>query len=192
MRYKPQHKEETRRRIVEAASKEFRAHGFEGIGIAKLMGALNLTHGGFYAHFLDKEDLADEALALALSQSLETMLAALESGGFPAMLDYYLSAGHRDHPALGCPLPALAAEVARRSVSSREAFTGRLSEILDAVAEHMPGETLSQRRAKVRFLFAAMSGAVSLARAVSDPDMSRAILEDTREYLLIIVGMEPI
>ena len=190
MRYKPQHKEETRRRIIEAASREFRTHGFEGVGIAKLMGALNLTHGGFYAHFADKEGLADEALALALGQSLAAMLTALDAGGFPAMLDYYLGAGHRDHPALGCPLPALAAEVARRSLPSREAFTGRLSEILDAVAEHMPGATRSQQRAKVSFLFAAMSGAVSLARAVSDPDMSKTILEATRENLLAFVERE--
>ncbi len=191
MRYKPQHKEETRRRIIEAASQEFRAHGFEGVGIAKLMGALSLTHGGFYAHFADKDDLMDEALALALGQSLEAMLAALGEGGVPALLDYYLSEHHRDHPALGCPLPALAAEVARRSPTSREAFTGRLSQTLDAITEHMPGVTYPQKRAKANFLFSAMAGAVALARTASDPDTSKAILTDTRENLLLLVGKEP-
>ena len=184
MRYKPQHKEETHQRIVEVASKEFRTRGFEGVGIAKLMGALDLTHGGFYAHFPDKEELVAEACVVALDQSLETMLAALRAGGFPAMLDYYLSEGHRDHPALGCPLPALTAEVARRPSSSREAFTETLSDIYKAVAEHMPGQTPAHKFEKVSVLFASMVGAVSLARAVSDPVLSKTILRTTREHLL--------
>lgn len=188
MRYKPQHKEETRRRIVEAAAREFRTHGFEGAGIAKLMGALGLTHGGFYAHFADKEDLVAEAVISAFGQSLEAMLSALKAGGFAAMLDYYLSEGHRDNPALGCPLPTLAAEVARHSSPTRESFTARLSQVFDAVAEQMPGATPPRKREKTIFLFAAMAGAVSLARAVSDPAMSKAILADTRNNLLTFVG----
>ena len=127
MRYKPQHKEETHQKIVEAASKQFRAHGFEGVGIPKLMGALNLTHGGFYAHFADKEELVAEASVAALDQSLEAMLAGLKSHGFPAVLDYYLSEEQRDHPDAACMLPSLSAELARRPVSSRDAFTEKLS-----------------------------------------------------------------
>jgi TetR/AcrR family transcriptional regulator, transcriptional repressor for nem operon len=191
MRYKPEHKEETHRRILELASREFRTHGFEGVGIAKLMGGLNLTHGGFYAYFSDKEDLVAESLALALDQSLETMLAGLEADGLTAMLDFYLSEAHRDHPDLGCPLPALAAEVARRSPSSQAAFTTKLTEIFDAIAEHMPGTTHSQKLANVSFMFSAMTGAVSLARAVSDPVLSKAILESTREQLVHLFGEKP-
>ena len=191
MRYKPEHKAETHRKIVESASQEFRTHGFEGVGIAKLMGGLDLTHGGFYAYFADKEDLVAESLALALNQSLEAMLAGLESGGLTAMLDFYLSEGHRDQPDLGCPLPALAAEVARRSPSSRSVFTKKLAETFDAIAEYLPGTTHSQKLAKVSFLFSAMAGAVSLARAVSDPSLSKAILESTREQLVNLFGEEP-
>ncbi len=85
MRYQTQHKEEeTHSQIVETASQQFRAHGFEAVGIAKLMAILHLTHGGFYAHFADKEALISEAGIAALDQSLSTMLAGLEAGGFPA------------------------------------------------------------------------------------------------------------
>jgi TetR/AcrR family transcriptional repressor of nem operon len=192
MRYKPEHKEETHRRIVEAAAKEFRAHGFEGVGIAKLMGALELTHGGFYAHFADKEDLVAEACIVALDQSLENMLAGLESQGFPAVLDYYLSEDQRDHPASACMLPALAAEVARRPSTSRQAFTAKLSEIYNAIAKYMPGQTHERKFEKVSVMFASMVGAMSLARAVSDPVLSKAILRSTREHLLrfIEAGVE--
>lgn len=190
MRYKDEHKIEIHRRIVESASKEFRTHGFKGVGIAKLMGALDLTHGGFYAHFADKEKLVAESLALALNQSLDAMLVALEAGDFSAMLDFYLSENHRDNPALGCPLPALSAEVARCSPSTRKAFTEKLSEVFDAIAENLPETNYSQKRGKVSFMFAAMTGAVSLARAAVDPSLSKAILESTREYLLNFVKEE--
>jgi TetR/AcrR family transcriptional repressor of nem operon len=187
MRYKPEHKAETHRRIVETAAKEFRTHGFEGIGIAKLMGALELTHGGFYAHFADKEALVAESSVVALDQSLEMLLGALEAGGFPALLNYYLSEEHRDQPASGCMLPTLTAELSRHPTSSREAFTEKLAQVYDAVAEYMPGKTHVQKLEKVNVMFASMVGALSLARAVSDPALSTTILRSTREHLLKFV-----
>ena len=190
MRYKPEHKEETHRKIVETASREFRTHGFEGVGIAKLMGTLNLTHGGFYAHFADKEALVAESLTLAMEQSLNKMLAALERGGMTALLDFYLSEGHRDQAAVGCPVPTLAAEVARRAVPSRDAFTEKLSGLFEAISQHLPGTPASQKYAKATAVFAAMTGAVSLARAVSDPELSRTILESTRRQVLDLVNEE--
>ncbi|MGL1465720.1 TetR/AcrR family transcriptional regulator, partial [Vibrio parahaemolyticus] len=73
------------------ASARYREHGFEGVGIARLMNELGLTHGGFYAHFQDKEDLVAEASALALEQSRERMEFALREGGIRALIDLYLS-----------------------------------------------------------------------------------------------------
>lgn len=187
MRYKPEHKDETRKRIVESASKQFRAHGFEEVGVAKLMGNLNLTHGGFYAHFADKEELVAEASTFALEQSLEMMLSALRAGGFPAMLEMYLSEGHRDHPAEGCPLPALSGDIARHSASTREAFTKKLNELFDAVSDCMPGQTRQEKRAKFYAVLSSLMGAVALARAVSDTELSKAILGSVREELLDLI-----
>jgi TetR/AcrR family transcriptional repressor of nem operon len=187
MPYTPEHKETTHRRIVETAAQEFRANGFEGVGIATLMGALKLTHGGFYAHFADKEGLVAEASVAALDQSLATMLSGLEAGGFPVMLDYYLSEGHRDHPELGCPLPSLSAEMARRPSSSRDAFTKKLVQVFDAIADRMPGRTRDEKAEKVIAMFSSLVGAVSLARAVSDPELSKAILRSTRDTLLRLI-----
>lgn len=188
MRYKPGHKTETRRRIVETASREFRARGFESVGIAPLMDGLNLTHGGFYAHFADKEQLVSEAVVQALGESLDRMLAVLERGGVAALLDFYLGEGHCDNPAIGCPLPALSAEVARRPLASRAAFTAKLREVFDALAAHLPASDDAQKEVKVGVLFAAMAGAVSLARASSDAELSRAILDATREHLRHFLG----
>ena len=184
MRYKPEHKQETRRRIVESAAKEFRTHGFEGSSIAKLMETLHLTHGGFYAHFADKEELVADATVFALSKNLEIMLAGLQEGGFTALLDYYLSESHRDNPASGCPLPSVVAELARRPPLSRDNFTTTLQKVFDAISEQMPGATQARKQEKVQVLFATLTGAVALSRAVSDPVLSKSLLTSARNHLL--------
>src|SRR5258708_36181676 len=89
MRYKDDHKDKTHAKIVERASQEFREHGFEGIGIASLMSKLGLSHGGFYAHFEDKEDLKDQAMEHAFCQSFDIASDALRRGGVPAYIEHY-------------------------------------------------------------------------------------------------------
>src|SRR5258708_39191857 len=108
---------ENRSRIVDVAGRLFRARGFDGIGVADLMKAAGLTHGGFYGHFKSKDDLAAQACERALARSAETW-AALADGGAPAplstLVDHYLSGRHRDDTGRGCVYAALAADVARQ------------------------------------------------------------------------------
>src|SRR5262245_55975207 len=101
---------ETRRRIVRAAARRFREQGIAATGLADLMEAAGLTHGGFYKHFSSKDQLVAEATAEALGTLLEEM-AALPTVG--AAVAAYLSPRHRDNPASGCPLAALGGELAR-------------------------------------------------------------------------------
>src|SRR5215467_14044113 len=61
---------ESRNRILEAAATLFREKGFDGVGLADIMRAAGLTHGGFYGHFGSKEDLEAHALSLAMARSL--------------------------------------------------------------------------------------------------------------------------
>ena len=61
---------ESRKRILEAAATLFREKGFDGVGLADIMKAAGLTHGGFYGHFGSKEDLEAQALSLALARSV--------------------------------------------------------------------------------------------------------------------------
>src|SRR5690348_8574700 len=48
-------KEETRARILRAAARAIRKHGYEGVGVADVMKEAGLTHGGFYAHFKSRD-----------------------------------------------------------------------------------------------------------------------------------------
>ena len=103
---------ETRKNVVNTAARLFREKGFDGIGVADLMKAAGLTHGGFYAQFSSKEDLAAQACARALEEAADTWKAwSSESAEDPfgALANGYLSQRHRENRGSGCGLAALAA-----------------------------------------------------------------------------------
>src|SRR3954451_20268126 len=111
---------QTRKRIVEAASCEFRKNGIVATGLNDLMKAAGLTHGGFYKHFESKDQLVAEACAEALDAMIGVMSA------HPTIDDAvaaYLSTRHRDDPASGCPLAAIGSELSRTDKKTREAAT---------------------------------------------------------------------
>src|SRR3954447_18986655 len=132
----------THERVVAAASQEFRANGVAGTSIPKLMERVGLTHGTFYAHFESKEELAAEAYALGLRQTVDGLLQRAEDAppgeGLRAVIDFYLSLEHRDDPAGGCVLPALAGEVRREPEAVRHAFTEELRRYFDRLAPLLP------------------------------------------------------
>ena len=66
---------ENRARVVDAAAKLFREKGFEAVGVAELMRAAGMTHGGFYNHFPSKEAVE----AAACEQVFAKSVAKLES-----------------------------------------------------------------------------------------------------------------
>ncbi|TAN47635.1 MAG: TetR/AcrR family transcriptional regulator [Rhodospirillales bacterium] len=187
MRYTQEHKSETHGRIVKKAAEEFRRNGLEGIGIASLMSSLGLTHGGFYAHFQSKDDLIGDASVCILEENLARMMAIAEAApagkSVQAVLDYYLSPQHRDNPAMGCVLPSLASELARKPQEVRDAFTKGLDEAFDRLAALMPGKSRDKRKELAIAFFTAMAGAILVARAVSDPELSDRILGSARQSL---------
>lgn len=186
MPYTKAHKARTHARIVEAASRAFRARGVEGVAIADLMQDAGLTHGGFYAHFPNKDALIAEATTRGLADSRREFLseaaAANPSAPLREIIRRYVSRHHRDHPAEGCVMPALAGEIAREPDEVRHAFTGAVEELIAGIAEHCPGETPEARRDAALALTSGMVGAVALARAVDDPTLSDHILLATRRY----------
>src|ERR1700743_2622099 len=115
----------SRERIIDAAAALFRAKGFAGIGVADIMKAADLTHGGFYGHFASKDDLIAQASARSLQHSPEAarkMVARSSDDALPALLDHYVSSRHRDDPAHGCAFAALGNDAARCGKPLRTAF----------------------------------------------------------------------
>lgn len=178
MRYAPEHNEEARARILEAASRLFREHGVEGVGLAKIMGEAGLTVGTFYTHFKSKEALLQEALLQSLKARNEALRQALVDGDLELAVRAYLGVEHRDAPGAGCPAAALAAEVARHPVRTRRTFASELGLGLDLLVECLSrrrGEPVS--RAQGAAFFGLLVGTLQLARATPDRAESAAILE---------------
>ncbi len=181
-----EHKRQTRERIVRTASRAFRAGGVERTGIADLMQQAGLTHGGFYAHFPSKDALVAEACAAGLEESSETLLAVAAKAPpgeeLRAIIVNYLSPRHRDAPATGCVVAALAAELSHEPVAVRARFTAALDTYFARLERYLPGIDEHARRDHLRVLFSGMAGALALARAVTDQQESDRILAAAREF----------
>lgn len=177
MRYAPEHNQEARGRILEAASRLFREHGVEGVGLAKIMAEADLTVGTFYTHFASKEALLQEALAESLRARNEALRQALAEGDLELAVRSYLSPEHRDAPGLGCTAAALAAEVARHPLPTRKTFASELGLGLDLLVDCLARRQGAKvTRADAAALFGLLVGTLQLARATADRTASNAIL----------------
>src|SRR5438270_10873018 len=124
MRYEPEHKTRTRDRIVRNAARKLRAEGLSGPDVAGIMKASGLTVGGFYKHFRSKDELLAEAIAQGFSDSSARIRSSLQrvphQDRWKELVRLYLSTEHCDQPDTGCPVAALAAEIARAKTSVRQ------------------------------------------------------------------------
>jgi TetR/AcrR family transcriptional repressor of nem operon len=178
MRYAPEHNEETRTRILEAAARLFREHGVEGVGLAKIMAEADLTVGTFYTHFKSKEALLQAALLKALKTRNDALREALLASDLELAVRTYLSPEHRDEPGDGCPAAALTAEVARRPLPTRKKFAEEVGVGLDLLVECLSKRRgVEVSRAEGAAFFGLLVGTLQLARATPDRAASTEILE---------------
>ena len=179
MRVSRERAAENHERIVRVAAKLFRERGFDGIGVADLMKAAGLTHGGFYGHFASKDALAAEACGRALDKSLQKWSAEIENAPGEALskiIDGYLSEAHRDGPGSGCLVAALGADLGRQAPPIRRVVTQGIEAFVGQLMRLVPGKSKPARRRKALSDFAAMVGALTIARVVDDPQLSNEVL----------------
>jgi len=167
---------ENRRKILEAAGRLFRERGFEAVTVADVMQAAGLTHGGFYGYFKSKTDLIAQALAGMLTGTWA-------DGDFAAYAARYLSPAHCADVAGGCATAALASETLRQAPEARAVMTAGLRQQIDILSRHAPGDSAAARRQAAIGSWAAMVGAMILARTSNDAALSDEILEQTRMWL---------
>jgi TetR/AcrR family transcriptional regulator, transcriptional repressor for nem operon len=188
MRYSKEHKQETHARIVKRASVRLREKGAHGIGVADLMKEAGLTHGGFYAHFASREALVIEALAYAMDRSSErwrkVAAATPPDKRFAAIVESYLTPLHRDDPGHGCAVPALGAEIARENPKMRKAFAAKLEQMIDMMADQLPGVPRPAARKQATAALTAMIGTLVLSRIAGTGELSDEILSAGREAAL--------
>jgi TetR/AcrR family transcriptional repressor of nem operon len=175
-----------RERIIEAAGELFRRSGFTGVGVADIMKAADLTHGGFYGHFASKDDLIAQASRRSMRRSAEVwrkMVADPDRDPLAALLTHYVSSRHRDDPAHGCAFAALGSDAARCGKPVRTAFAEGLAPLIDILTEAVAGRTKAARRRKALATMSELVGAIVLARAVDDAALSDEILDAARREL---------
>jgi TetR/AcrR family transcriptional repressor of nem operon len=179
MRVSREQMQANRLRILDAASRLFREKGFDAVSVAEVMKAAGLTHGGFYGHFDSKDDLVAQAIA-----HIFTVQEAGQGGqGLAAYLDAYLSPWHRDRVGEGCPTAALVADIRRQAAAARTAMTEGFRSQIDRVAAAIPADDPARARRQAVGTWAAIVGAVVLARAIDDPVLSEEILDQTRSWI---------
>lgn len=171
--------EENRERVITVASRLFREHGFDGIGLKDLMKGAGLTQGGFYKQFASKDDLAALASRRALESATRrwSTAAADNSDPLEAVMAFYLSKDHRGEKAEGCPLVALGADAARQSAEVRRPFEDGIRAHFEVLDELMGNADSSSPSEKAMAILSMMVGAVTLSRIIEDENLSERVLD---------------
>lgn len=194
MRYDAEHKQKTRERVLKEAAKAIREEGPHKVAVAGVMAKAGLTHGGFYAHFASKDDFVAEAIGQMFEDGPTAMLKKMRDEpprqALRNYINFYLSAAHRDTRDGGCPLPFLAAEAPRLAQPSRERYARGAARLTEILANHLAALARPHPEDEAASMLAELVGAVSLARAETDPERSDAILARSRAQLKRRLGLE--
>lgn len=170
--------EENRETVITVASRLFREHGFDGIGLKDLMKGAGLTQGGFYKQFASKDDLAALASRRAMESATRRWSAAADSSDpLEAVMAFYLSSDHRGEKADGCPLVALGSDAARQSAEVRRPFEDGIRAHFEVLDELMNDTNSSNPSSKAMAILSLMVGAVTLSRIMKDENLSQGILD---------------
>jgi TetR/AcrR family transcriptional repressor of nem operon len=188
MRYQPEHKAETHRKIVKDASRRIRTEGLTGAAVSSVMRDAGLTHGGFYKHFASKDELLVESLGESFRQITERLVHAAEQSQseepWKAIVKTYLSLEYCDHAERGCPLTTLGPELARVDKKMKGRIFAELVNYRDRMIPFMPGRrTVDKERAFFQ-IFSTMIGAIEIARLLPGPEIREQVLASAKDLLL--------
>lgn len=187
MRYRPEHKAEVHHKIVKDASRRVRSEGLNGAAVAAVMRDNGLTHGGFYKHFENKDELLMESVHEAFREIADRLTqVGAESPpetAWKEIVKAYLDPKSSEHVERGCPLPVLAPELARLEKKKKDRVVAELVNYRDRMLPFMPGRRRRDRERAFFAIFSTLIGAVALARLLPEP-VQEMVLGSAREFLL--------
>lgn len=188
MRYGPEHKAEIHQKIVKDASRRIRAEGLAGPAVATVMRDAGLTPGGFYKHFGSKDELLVASVMEAFREISDRLARAGEQTrigtAWKAIVETYLSPEHAAHPELGCPVAALAPELARMNKRMKSRILPELALYKSKLLPMMPGRRTADKERAFLVIFSTMIGAIQIARMQPDPVTREKVLSTARDFLL--------
>lgn len=187
MRYRPEHKIETHERIVRDASRRVRAEGLTGAAVSAVMRDAGLTHGGFYKHFQDKDELLMESVKEGFRDIIASLVLAAKQAppgeAWRAIVKTYLRPEMCEHPEHGCPLATLGPELARVDKGMKPQIVAELVSYKNRMVPFMPGRRPADKERAFFAIFSTMTGAVEIARMLPSP-VRRQVLANARDFLL--------
>jgi len=183
----------TRKRIIDLAAQAFRNNGIAATGVAEIMTAAGLTHGGFYRHFSSKDELVAEACSAGLDDMIQSYRSASAGGrdAFVNNLHASLTPAYRDDRSSGCPLVAMGSELVRADPATRHGASTGFQALLDEITQWVPAKSGREARDDAIAILTAMIGAVTMSRVVDDARLSARILRVCRHDLARRFGKRP-
>lgn len=161
--------------ILTAASRMYRKKGIDGIGIGELSRSVGLTHGGFYGQFPGgKEQLASEAVTRTFESNIQEWQ---DAKSVPELIKRYLTQGHMNNWTEGCPIPALAVDVARAGGTVSSSFTKGIEQLIETLMALVEGETHDEKHQESLRILSSIAGAMMIARALDNPELSQQFLQ---------------
>jgi TetR/AcrR family transcriptional regulator, transcriptional repressor for nem operon len=192
VRYRKEHKQATRQRIIETAGRRLKRDGIDGSGVATLMADAGLTNGAFYAHFTSKDDLVATAVAHQLRTQSENLRAVAPGrAGVEQLVRAYLSTEHRDSPEDGCPSAALLDEIGRCADPTKQAYTDGVLAFIDDIAARLAPHDPQSARANTLSIYALLIGTLQLSRALADRQLADEVLEQGIHNALALLDTTP-
>jgi len=183
--------EENRQRVIDVASRLFREHGFDGIGLKELMKRAGLTQGAFYKQFESKADLAAQASTRALENGYRRWSDAAASNPedpLGAVIAFYLSADHRAERMNGCPIAALGSDAARQDADVKASFEAGIRQDLAMLGSCIGGGAGEAAGGSAMAALSTMVGAVILSRAVNDADLAQRFLDTAADQVRAVAA----
>jgi TetR/AcrR family transcriptional regulator, transcriptional repressor for nem operon len=178
---------ENRETVIDVASRLFREHGFDGIGLKDLMKGAGLTQGAFYKQFASKDDLAAQASERAFESGLRRWTAAAEANPkdpLGAVSALFLSMGHREERGDGCPVVALGADAARQGPDVKASFEAGIRKYLEMLGPWIGDSDGEDSTDKAMAILSTMVGATVLSRAVNDKRLAKRLLQAAAKSLM--------
>ncbi len=181
MPYSAEHKDKTRKKIVETARVLFNRHGFNGVSIDMVMQEAGLTRGGFYNHFKNKEELFSEAvMSFLMGRGAEWRedagvdVSNLRPEMAHQMINAYLSPEHLDDLDGQCPMIALPSDIARGGIEAQQSFQTLLEAMVSLFETNMSFDD-STNRQWAQAIAALCVGGMVLSRALPDSTLAKEV-----------------
>jgi TetR/AcrR family transcriptional repressor of nem operon len=195
MPYPPNHRPETKARIVLSARKLFNRFGFDGVSVQRIMADAGLTHGGFYKHFASKSDLYAEVLECFFTdpkwnsswEGVHVDLGAADAGA--QIVRAYLSRQHFEEVENSCPMVALPSDIARSNENAKRAYQSVFEAMVDLLQRSAAGTGHSSRKSALAIAALCVGGMV-IARASEGRALANELRRAAMEVALELGGWD--